>query len=118
MRRWEHSEVVEPLQPLSTENSVRNLRRSWTARDGWIRTILNDASVGGMDQQHVGLRPAQDVSGHRAKPLVTARVQSYVANHQQIGIDVLGKVEQRVYRITPNGSRLDIPRPSRPGPLL
>lgn len=38
-----------------------------------LRTILEDASVGGVDEQHVGLRPAQDVSGHRAKPLVAAR---------------------------------------------
>ena len=39
----------------------------------WLQTIPNDASVGGVDEQHVGLRPAQDVSGHRAKPLVAAR---------------------------------------------
>jgi hypothetical protein len=32
------------------------------------------ASVGGVDEQHVSLRPAQDVAGHRAKPLVGARV--------------------------------------------
>jgi hypothetical protein len=37
------------------------------------QTILYDASVGCVDEQHVGLRPAQDVSGHRAKPLLAAR---------------------------------------------
>src|ERR1700757_2773593 len=81
------------------------------------RTILNDASVGGMDDQHVGLGPARDVAGHRAKPLVAARVQSHVANHYQIGLNLLGEAEQRVYRITSNRSRLDILRPSRPGPV-
>ena len=44
--------------------------------------FFNDASVGGVDDQHVGLGPAQDVAGYRAKPLVAARAQSHVANHQ------------------------------------
>src|SRR6516225_337898 len=46
-----------------------------------LQMILSDASVGGVHEQHVGLGPAQHVSGHRAKPLVASRAYSHVANH-------------------------------------
>ena len=78
---------------------------------------LQGRLVGGVDDQHVGVGPAGDIAGNRAEHPPEDGAQSHVADHQQIGRDLLGEFHQRIYRSTLNRPLLDVVRPGRLGPV-
>jgi hypothetical protein len=60
---------------------------------GRRRTILSDASVGGVDDQHVGLGPVGDVGRDRSQqPPGEAAAESDIADDQQVRVDLLDQI--------------------------
>src|SRR5271157_6591525 len=72
-------------------------------------------SASGMNDQYIDVGPGGDSSGDREHPPDErgSRVQSHIANHQQIGPNLLGKVHQRMYWCSLNRPVLDVLRPGR-----
>ena len=60
---------------------------------GRRRTVLSDASVGGVDDEQVGLGPVGDVGRDRSQqPPGEAAAESDIADDQQVRVDLLGQI--------------------------
>ena len=62
------------------------------ALGGSGQPLLNGASVGGVDDQHVGLGPVGEVGWDRSQQPPGDGAESDVPDNQQVGVDVLGQI--------------------------
>lgn len=61
-----------------------------------------------MDDQDVGLGPTRHVGGHRSEQAAGDGAEADVADHQKVGLDLLGQVDQGVDRSADDGLLLDV----------
>src|SRR5699024_7823699 len=72
---------------------------------------------GGVDDQHVARRTSRGVRGYGTEQASGERVETLVAHHEQVGLDLAGQLDERLHRGALDGACLDVRRAGALGPF-